>query len=184
MNKIERMLQELCPNGVEYKKLGDVCEIKGRIGFRGYTRKDLVSENEGACLVLKKVDSQQSHIMYYLQTEKQRKYFKETIRLHYERGYGEDRIARILPIGHATVSRWIAIFEREKGNVFGMQSDGKSQPHPAPAESDVKALQSRIKELEKRLRMAEIKAEAYDEMINVAEAKFKIPIRKKAGAKR
>ena len=139
---------------------------------------------EAVCLVLKKVDSQQSHIMYYLQTEKQRKYFKETIRLHYERGYGEDRISRILPIGHATVSRWIAIFEREKGNVFGMQSDGKSQPHPAPAESDVKALQSRIKELEKRLRMAEIKAEAYDEMINVAEAKFKIPIRKKAGAKR
>ena len=65
-----------------------------------------------------------------------------------------------------------------------MQSGGKSQPHPAPAESDVKALQSRIKELEKRLRMAEIKAEAYDEMINVAEAKFRIPIRKKAGAKR
>ena len=143
-----------------------------------------VSQVEAMCLVLKKVDSQQSHIMYYLQTEKQRKYFKETIRLHYERGYGEDRISRILPIGHATVSRWIAIFEREKGNVFGMQSDGKSQPHPAPAESDVKALQSRIKELEKRLRMAEIKAEAYDEMINVAEAKFKIPIRKKAGAKR
>ena len=48
MNKIERMLQELCPEGVEYKKLGDVCEIKGRIGFRGYTRKDLVTENEGA----------------------------------------------------------------------------------------------------------------------------------------
>ena len=89
-----------------------------------------------------------------------------------------------LGVDHKTVSRWIAIFEREKGNVFGMQSDGKSQPHPAPAESDVKALQSRIKELEKRLRMAEIKAEAYDEMINVAEAKFKIPIRKKAGAKR
>ena len=30
---------------------------------------------------------------------------------------------------------------------------------------------------------AEIKAEAYDELINVAEAKFRIPIRKKAGAK-
>ena len=27
MNKIERMLQELCPKGVEYKKLGEVCEI-------------------------------------------------------------------------------------------------------------------------------------------------------------
>ena len=29
--------------------------------------------------------------------------------------------------------------------------------------------------------MAEIKAEAYDELINVAEAKFNIQIRKKAG---
>ena len=28
MNKIERMLQELCPNGVEYKKLGEVCEFQ------------------------------------------------------------------------------------------------------------------------------------------------------------
>ena len=37
--------------------------------------------------------------------------------------------------------------------------------------------------MEEQLLKAEIKAEAYDEMINVAEAKFKIPIRKKAGAK-
>lgn len=28
MNKIELMLQELCPNGVEYKKLGEVCEFQ------------------------------------------------------------------------------------------------------------------------------------------------------------
>lgn len=28
MNKIERMLQELCPEGVEYKKLGEVCEFQ------------------------------------------------------------------------------------------------------------------------------------------------------------
>ena len=29
-------------------KLGEVCEIKGRIGFRGYTKKDLVKEPDGA----------------------------------------------------------------------------------------------------------------------------------------
>ena len=46
--QIDRLLEELCPEGVEYKPLVNVCEIKGRIGFRGYTRKDLVSENEGA----------------------------------------------------------------------------------------------------------------------------------------
>ena len=33
--------------GVEMKKLGEVCEIKGRIGFRGYTREDQVEKGEG-----------------------------------------------------------------------------------------------------------------------------------------
>ena len=45
---LETLIQELCPDGVEYVKLGEVCDIKGRIGFRGYTRNDLVSESEGA----------------------------------------------------------------------------------------------------------------------------------------
>lgn len=32
----------------EEKRLGDVCEIKGRIGYRGYTVQDIVKEGEGA----------------------------------------------------------------------------------------------------------------------------------------
>lgn len=48
MNEIERMIQELCPDGVEFRKLGEVATIKGRIGFRGYTRKDLVEAHKGA----------------------------------------------------------------------------------------------------------------------------------------
>ena len=44
-------------------------------------------------------------------------------------------------------------------------------------------LQSELKRLRAQLKKAEIKAEAYDELINVAEAEFNIPIRKKAGAK-
>ena len=46
--KVEQLIQQYCPDGVEYKKLGDVCDIKGRIGFRGYTRQDLVEEADGA----------------------------------------------------------------------------------------------------------------------------------------
>lgn len=34
--------------GVEMKTLGEVCDIKGRIGFRGYTREDQVAKGEGA----------------------------------------------------------------------------------------------------------------------------------------
>ena len=33
--------------GVEMKTLGELCEIKGRIGFRGYTREDQVEKGEG-----------------------------------------------------------------------------------------------------------------------------------------
>jgi type I restriction enzyme, S subunit len=34
--------------GWTYKELGNLCTIKGRIGFRGYTREDLVNEGQGA----------------------------------------------------------------------------------------------------------------------------------------
>ena len=40
MNRIEEMIRELCPNGVNYVRLGDICKIVGRIGFRGYRRND------------------------------------------------------------------------------------------------------------------------------------------------
>ena len=102
--------------------------------------------------------------MYNLHTEKQRRYFSEVIRLHYEEGYGEDRIA-----GKVTMAR----------NSHKVQAVSVEQSQSA----EIRELQKKVKELEKQLLEAEIKAEAYDELINVAEAKFRIPIRKKAGAK-
>lgn len=48
MSKLEKLIQQYCPDGVEWKPLGEVCNIKGRIGFRGYTRNDQVKEGEGA----------------------------------------------------------------------------------------------------------------------------------------
>ena len=123
--------------------------------------------------------------MFKLHTEKQLKYFDEVIRLHYEEGYGEDRIEQVLPVSHSTASRWIAIFAREKGKVSGTNDMRKPQANTSSqvTNDEVAKLQERVKELEAQLLRAEIKAEAYDEMINVAEAKFRIPIRKKAGAK-
>jgi DNA-binding transcriptional regulator LsrR (DeoR family) len=123
--------------------------------------------------------------MYRLHTEKQLKYFDEVIRLHYEEGYGEDRISQLLPISHTTASRWIAIFAKEKGKISGANDMRKPQETASSSQEkdEIAKLQARVKELEAQLLHAEIKAEAYDEMINVAEAKFRIPIRKKAGAK-
>lgn len=123
--------------------------------------------------------------MYRLHTAKQLQYFDEVIRLHYEEGYGEDRISQLLPISHTTASRWIAIFAKEKGKISGANDMRKPQETASSSQEkdEIAKLQARVKELEAQLLHAEIKAEAYDEMINVAEAKFRIPIRKKAGAK-
>lgn len=61
----------------------------------------------------------------------------------------------------------------------------KSQVTTPQAQSEeAENLKKRIKELKAQIRRAEIKAEFYDEMINVAEAKFKIQIRKKSGDKK
>ena len=58
----------------------------------------------------------------------------------------------------------------------------KVKPEAQPQSEQDKALKKRVKELETRLLQAEIKAEAYDEMIKIAEARYRIPIRKKTGA--
>jgi transposase len=122
-----------------------------------------------------------------MQTRKQELYFEEVIRLHDEYGYGERRISRILPIGHSTVSRWIAIFAAKNGKKPIQMSKSKLPTHPGPAsapDKDVRILQAEVSRLQAQLKEAKLRADAYDEMINVAESKFKISIRKKAGAKR
>lgn len=43
MSKLEKLIEELCPEGVEYKKIGDVCSItRGRV-----MSKDYIKENVG-----------------------------------------------------------------------------------------------------------------------------------------
>ena len=123
--------------------------------------------------------------MYQLHTKKQLNYFDEVIRLHYEEGYGEDRISRLLPVSQTTVSRWITIFAKEKNKISVMKATRSLQSTKSVQEQgiDVQSLQKRVKELEAQLSRAEMKTKFYDKMIDIAEAKFKISIRKKSGAK-
>jgi hypothetical protein len=57
-------------------------------------------------------------------------------------------------------------------------------PVPVTAINEVQALQAEVVRLQSELEGARLRADADDEMINVAESNFKITIRKKAGAKR
>lgn len=115
-------------------------------------------------------------------------YYDEAIRLHFELGYGEDRVAEILPIGHTTTWRWFRKFAAE--NKVKTTSMARTKKKTAPkasdgeAKDDIQSLKAELSALKAKLKQAEMRADLYDEMINVAEKKFKVEIRKKAGAKR
>ena len=107
-----------------------------------------------------------------LKTKKQQLYLAEVLRLHREKGYGEARISRILPIGHATVSRWIAIFTAENNAkavpMLKTKIKLKTQPMATcPEINDVKVLQAEVARLQAELKHERFRADAYDEMINV-----------------
>ena len=127
--------------------------------------------------------------MYKLKTTLQLRYFDEAIRLHYEKGYGVRRIATILPVGRTTVSRWITIFASQHGGELCENKklecmEKKQEKESTNSEEELRELKAAYAKLQKELRRERMRADLPDEMINVGEAMFKVPIRKKVGAKR
>ena len=124
--------------------------------------------------------------MFIYQTEKRLKYYEQVIEIYKQTGYSSRRIEKLgmVPVSRECIRKWIANFVAENGKVSPMTVMQEPQVTISQAQSEeMEQLKKRVKELEAQLLRAEIKAEFYDEMINVAEAKFRIPIRKKAGAK-
>ena len=114
--------------------------------------------------------------------------------MYVREGLSYRQIAKILPVSKTTIMRWIAIFAEENPHAQRMVKlttnvktrkveSVQTEPSSAKMPEDVQSLQEEVLRLRAQLEKAEIKAEAYEELINVAETKFRIPIRKKAGAK-
>ena len=124
-------------------------------------------------------------------SRKREKYFDKAMQLYFEEGMCGTHICQVLPIARRTLYDWIAIFAEQNPQIASMKGVKKvkkvSKPSPESQAEElpktVSELQAELKRLRAQLTKAEIKAEAYDELINVAEAKFNIQIRKKAGAK-
>ena len=135
--------------------------------------------------------------MFQYQTKTRDLYFEKAIDLYVREGLSYRQIAKILPVSKTTIMRWIAIFAEENPHAQRMVKlttnvktvktrkveSVQTEPSSATMPEDVQSLQEEVLRLRAQLEKAEIKAEAYEELINVAETKFRIPIRKKAGAK-
>lgn len=124
--------------------------------------------------------------------ENQALYYDEVIRLYFEEGLGSLRITHLIPVSRSTILRWIRNFVSENPE-YRYQMQKASTPKlvdPAAIErqekaslEEIKALKEELGRLRVELQKAELRADLYDEMINVAEKQFNIPIRKKVGVK-
>lgn len=96
---------------------------------------------------------------------------------------GYHRIARIIPVPEGTIQGWIIKFADDKQE--DRMSKKKISPSAAPEDGaeEVASLRRRVKEAEARARREKMRGDLYEKMIDVAEARFNIRIRKKAGAK-
>lgn len=127
--------------------------------------------------------------MFKIQTKQRAQYYSRVIELYLTGELSVRRIAKILPVGRATISRWIDNFAAENPEtvqrVMSKRLTRKSlgKDVSPSGEETIASLRAELKVLRARLKDAEIKAEFYDEMINIAEREFNIPIRKKTGAK-
>lgn len=109
----------------------------------------------------------------------------------YNQGMPIKEIAAQVPVCLATVYRWINLPKHKnvkqkaepKTEDSSAGGDSKKSVNTDNINSETALLEAQIKELKAQLRAAELKACAYETMLNVAEKKFGIAIRKKHGAK-
>lgn len=79
--------------------------------------------------------------------------------------------------GHVTILRWIRKFDTSKQ--YHMKSKGNPQ-QPSKSQQELEAENKRLRE---ELDLEQLRNRALNVMIDIAENQFKIPIRKKSGAK-
>ena len=129
--------------------------------------------------------------MYKNRSEKRDKYYELVCELYFKEKKSITTISKRFSIPRTTIRRWICNFAEENRIEMGLEKHYKKIDRQSVGEhsdiipkKDEKALLAEIKRLERELRREKLRADLNEEIINVAEQKFNIHIRKKAGAKR
>ena len=117
-----------------------------------------------------------------LRTEFQKEYYPQVIEIYQRTGYSGYKIAKmkLLPVSKSVMCEWIASYEASKGNGSKRRIiEAKKEQ----AEAEVEALKSRISDLEEALRIERLRNQLNEKIIDIAEQRWHIEIRKKAGTK-
>ena len=129
--------------------------------------------------------------MFKYRSEKRDKYYGLVTDMYFKDGASITAISKRISTPRNTIRRWIRNFAEENAIEMPTKTYCKHYDKQtyrsdiqSMAEGDTKALKAEIMRLEKELKREKLRADLNDEIINVAEQKFNIQIRKKAGAKR
>lgn len=63
MSKLDELIKELCPDGVEYKRFDEVCSLHARIGWQRLTRAEY--RNQGEYLLITGTDFNSDYTINY-----------------------------------------------------------------------------------------------------------------------
>lgn len=118
--------------------------------------------------------------MFVYQTEKRLKYYDQVVEIFQRTGYSAYRIAKLglVPVERKAIAKWISNFVAENGKVSPSTIMEKTESN-----DELEALKARIADLEEQLRLEKMRGRLNDKIIEIAEKKYNIQIRKKAGAK-
>jgi transposase len=125
-----------------------------------------------------------------------KQYLSKVLHFYFEEGMDYRSISEILPVSFASIGYWIRNFAKEykskpeimeaisKIDETSRVESGKAKGIGNTCSSeDTDTLAAELARLKEELKYQRLRADAYDEMINVAEEQFNIKIRKKVGAK-
>lgn len=89
-------------------------------------------------------------------------------------------------VSSSTLQRWVVVTGREAARRAKAAQAGETEHEAAESgeEPEERDLATEVKRLRGELRKAELHAKLLNEMIDIAEEQFEIPIRKKHGARR
>lgn len=124
--------------------------------------------------------------MFKNYSEKRERLYDDVMYLRFRENMGTTQISEVLGISRRTIYRWLRTFASENPKTVSKMREIRKKPvsaQPCVDSNDIQSLQAEIQRLKLKLAQESLRADAYDEMINVAEKQFNIQIRKKAGAK-
>lgn len=111
-------------------------------------------------------------------------YKLKVVKYYFE--HGEDRRATLEEFGidHANLRDWLRRYPTEKKVVTLLnQIENEMAKSYKQLPKDAQAAQAEYERLQRELELEKLKSAAYSKMIDLAEEEFKLPIRKKSGAK-